>query len=99
MANNIFQNQKEIDEFSKEWDQVTNSLKNNGMKVKVEVDVPSIGQIIGEKVDSITELINTQRKNCIDKYNIGIYNGLVLARSVLTGEEPKYYEMEDIKNE
>lgn len=97
MANNIFQNQKDIDEFTKEWDEVTNSLKQKGLKVKVEVEVPTTEEIIGEKVESLTNLINAQRDNCKDTYNIGIYNGLVLARSVLTGEIPKYYEMEENK--
>lgn len=97
MGCNIFQNQKEIDGFTKEWDEVTNSLKQKGLSVKVEVEVPTTEEIIGEKIESLTNLINEQKKNCIDKYNIGIYNGLVLARSVLTGEKPKYYEMEESK--
>lgn len=97
MANNIFHSQKEIDEFAKEWDEVTNSLKQKGVKVKVEVEMPTTEEIIGEKIESLTNLINSQKDNCKDTYNIGIYNGLVLARSVLTGEIPKYYEMEENK--
>ena len=97
MANNIFHSQKEIDEFAKEWDEVTNSLKQKGLSVKIEVEVPTTEEIIGEKIESLTSLINAQKDNCKDTYNIGIYNGLVLARSVLTGETPKYYEMEENK--
>lgn len=97
MANNIFHSQKDIDEFAKEWDEVTNSLKQKGLSVKVEVEVPTTEEIIGEKIESLTSLINEQKNNCKDTYNIGIYNGLVLARSVLTGETPKYYEMEENK--
>ena len=97
MGCNIFNNQKDIDKFAKEWDEVTDSLKQKGLSIKVEVEVPTTEEIIGEKIESLTNLINSQRDNCKDTYNIGIYNGLVLARSVLTGETPKYYEMEENK--
>lgn len=97
MANSLFHNQKEIDEFTKEWEEVTSSLKNNGMKVKVEVEVPTTEEIVGEKIEAFNNLIKQQREFAKDQYNIGIYNGLVLAKSVLTGETPQYFEMEDIK--
>lgn len=97
MGCNIFNNQKDIDKFTKEWDEVTDSLKQKGLSVKVEIEVPTTEEIIGEKIESLTSLIDEQKSNCKDTYNIGIYNGLVLARSVLTGETPKYYEMEENK--
>ena len=98
MAKNIFQSQKEIDEFTEKWESVTNMIKEHA-KIKVEVEVPSTEEIIGEKIQSISNLIESQKQHCKDQYNIGIYNGLVLAKSVLTGEIPKYYEMEENKNE
>jgi len=98
MANNIFQNQKDIDIFAKEWEQVTNSLKGK-IKLKVEVEVPTTEEVVGEKIEAFNNLIKQQREFAKDQYNIGIYNGLVLAKSVLTGETPQYFEMEDNKNE
>ena len=96
MANKmLFQNQKEEYEFTKEWNEVTASLREKGINLKVEVDVPSTEQIIGEKIESINKLLEQQKDYVKDQYNIGIYNGLVLAKSVLTGEEPKYFEMEE----
>ena len=71
----------------------------DGVTVNVKVDVVGIKEVLSEKVNSITELLDIQRTNCVDKYNIGIYNGLILARSVITGEEPKYFEMEETNNE
>lgn len=97
----LFHNKEEANNFCEEWERVTNMIKQKA-KVNVEVEIPTVEEIIGEKVDSLTNLIQEQRKNCLDKYNIGIYNGLVLAKSVLTGEVPQYYEMvtkEEIINE
>ena len=99
MANNIFQNQKEIDNFAKEWEEVTNSLKKNGVKVKVEVEVPTIEEVVGEKIEAFNKLIEQQKEYAKDQYNIGICNGLILGKSVLTGEVPHYYEMEAVNNE
>lgn len=55
--------------------------------------------ILAEKVKAMQNLIEIQgQKIGHDMYMIGIYNGLVLGLSVLTGEEPKFYEMEDNNN-
>ena len=52
-------------------------------------------KIIGEKVIAVEELIAMQSKSlgCYD-YQNGLYNGLVLAKSVLTGEEPQFWPEE-----
>ena len=101
MANDysLFHSKEEIENFKKEWERVTNMIKQRA-NVKVEVEVPTIEEIVGEKIDSLNELIDDQRNHCDTKYDIGIYNGLVLAKSVLTGEAPKYYEMleREVKN-
>ena len=55
--------------------------------------------ILVEKVEAIQNLIEIQGQNIAhNMYMIGLYNGLVLGLSVLTGEEPKFYEMEDNNN-
>ena len=49
-------------------------------------------KILGEKVQVFEELLEKQKKMVRHgEYQIGIYNGLVLGRSILTGEKPKYY--------
>lgn len=49
-------------------------------------------KILGEKVQVFEELLEKQKKMVRHGgYQIGIYNGLVLGRSILTGEKPKYY--------
>lgn len=50
-------------------------------------------KLLGDKVKELQELIYVQSKSLKigDLYNAGLYNGLVLAKSVLTGEEPVYY--------
>lgn len=50
-------------------------------------------KILGEKVEAFEELIEFQSKylGCSD-YQIGLYNGLVLGKSLLTGEEPQFYQ-------
>ena len=50
-------------------------------------------EIIGEKVKAFEELIQIQ-SNALghSEYQIGLYNGLVLGKSVLTGEEPQFYQ-------
>lgn len=50
-------------------------------------------KILGEKVEAFEELIKVQ-SNALgsSEYQIGLYNGLVIGRSVLTGEEPQFYQ-------
>lgn len=49
--------------------------------------------LLGKKVKELDGIIETQKQSLkiSDLYNAGLYNGLVLAKSMLTGEEPKYY--------
>lgn len=49
--------------------------------------------LLGKKVKELEDVIETQKKSLKigDLYNAGLYNGLVLAKSMLTGEEPNYY--------
>ena len=52
--------------------------------------------ILVEKVKAIQNLIEIQGQNIEhNMYMIGLYNGLVLGLSVLTGEEPKFYVEEN----
>lgn len=50
-------------------------------------------KILGEKVEAFEELIKIQ-SNALgsSEYQIGLYNGLVIGKSVLTGEEPQFYQ-------
>lgn len=51
-------------------------------------------QIVGEKIEAFEELIAIQA-NCLEcgsDYQIGLYNGLILGKSLLTGEEPQFYQ-------
>ena len=54
--------------------------------------------ILIEKVRAFEELIEVQGNNLGSQYMIGLYNGLVLGKSILTGEEPKFYEQEENEN-
>lgn len=57
--------------------------------------------ILTEKVNAMTELLDTQYPHCeqSDIYEIGIYNGLAIGLSVLTGEQPKFYDMKKEERE
>ena len=48
--------------------------------------------LLVQKADELQDLIKVQENCCTSNYQIGLYNGLVLALSVLTGEEPQFYE-------
>lgn len=53
--------------------------------------------VLDEKIEILNNLIEIQKK-CIAedrRYMIGLYNGLILAKSVLTDEEPLFYEEEE----
>ena len=53
------------------------------------------GRALVEKVEAIKQLVTEQEKHCVDQYQIGLYNGLVIGLSVLTGEEPRFYREEE----
>lgn len=58
-------------------------------------------QILVEKVNSTKELLSKQKEFCDkypNEYNIGVYNGLTIGLSVLTGEEPVFYEVKKEEN-
>ena len=48
--------------------------------------------LLGTKAEEIQGLLDVQVNMCVSDYQIGLYNGLVLALSVLTGKEPVFYE-------
>jgi hypothetical protein len=49
-----------------------------------------IDDILIQKYKEIKELEEIQRKHITDNYNCGLYNGLELALSVLSGEKPQF---------
>ena len=57
--------------------------------------------LLGEKVDAIAELLSIQEGacNCGSEYQIGLYNGLAIGLSVLTGKEPEFYCIKEGGNE
>ena len=59
---------------------------------QIQIDENSI---LVQKVENLNELIEVQRKCLGTRYMIGLYNGLVLAKSVLTGEEPVFFEQDE----
>lgn len=60
-----------------------------------------VSDILGEKVDAITELLSIQEGTCScgSEYQIGLYNGMAIGLSVLTGKEPKFYSIKEGGNE
>lgn len=61
----------------------------------VNVDF-SEASILGEKLEGIQELLRIQKESAgASDYQAGLYNGLILAASVLTGEEPQFYIQEE----
>lgn len=50
---------------------------------------------LGEKVEAIEGLLLVQEPMCINDYQIGIYNGLAVALSTITGQAPKFCEYEE----
>lgn len=53
-------------------------------------------QFLIEKTKSTTELLLKQKEFCDkypNEYNIGVYNGLAIGLSVLTGEDPVFYAL------
>lgn len=68
-------------------------------QMELNLDKPDI---VETKTEILTNLIEVQRNSIRskdDRYMIGLYNGLVLARSVLTDKEPLFYEEENRFNE
>ena len=64
-------------------------------QMELNLDKPDI---VETKTEILTNLIEVQRSSIRskdDRYMIGLYNGLVLARSVLTDKEPLFYEEEN----
>lgn len=70
--------------------------------LQVQLNLGDKDKFIQQKLEAINNLIEVQR-NCIknedDRYMIGLYNGMVLIRSVLTDKEPLFYEEENRFNE
>ena len=70
--------------------------------LQVQLNLDDKDKFIQQKLEAINNLIEVQR-NCIknedDRYMIGLYNGMVLIRSVLTDKEPLFYEEENRFNE
>ena len=57
--------------------------------------------IVGEKITAFNELIAIQSKSLgSSDYQVGLYNGLILGKSVLTGEQPEFKSVSDaVSNE
>lgn len=51
-------------------------------------------RLLFDKVEAIQELLRIQEKHCTSDYQIGLYNGLAIGLSVLTGEEPMFFEFD-----
>lgn len=67
------------------------------MNREAQVELDS-NDILVEKLNAFNNLIEVQ-SNCLSSsYQVGSYNGLILGRSVITGEEPIFYEQQ-IKEE
>lgn len=81
--------------------------------MKKETFTPAMVQeietiILGKKVQELNEIIDIQKQSLSieDQYNAVLYNGLILANSILTGVEPVFYpdvikenKKEEIKEE
>lgn len=64
----------------------------------VVIDVSKeTAEFVGRKVDEIEELQKVHLKSCTDPYMIGLYNGMELAKSMLTGVNPVYFAEVAIK--
>lgn len=48
-------------------------------------------ELLGEKVEAIHDLLKVQEQHCVNDYQIGLYNGLAIGLSVLTGESPQFH--------
>lgn len=59
-------------------------------KVNKEMAVELEESILGEKIEAFKDLLNIQGANVTDEYMVGLYNGLILGLSILTGEEPQF---------
>ena len=63
----------------------------NEPKVEMQMKAEEIAaEIIAEKVKDIDGLLKVQRECATDGYMIGLYNGMALCKSILTGEPPQY---------
>lgn len=82
------------------WQNIKQHQKKDYKKVKDQVMEEHLDEqsILIEKVRAFEELIEVQGNNLGSQYMIGLYNGLVLGKSILTGEEPKFYEQEENEN-
>lgn len=67
------------------------------MNKEVQVELDS-NDVLVEKLNAFNNLIEVQSKCLTSRYLIGLYNGLILGRSIITGEEPIFYEQQ-IKEE
>lgn len=63
----------------------------------MEVEKPTKNLFL-EKLEHLNKLISTQErylKNEESQYEIGLYNGMILARSVFMNERPQFYKEEE----
>ena len=57
------------------------------------VDIIELEQsILGEKIKAFEDLLGMQSENLnqSDEYMVGLYNGLMLGLSIITGEKPQF---------
>ena len=104
--------QEKLDAFVIEADKVGHIVMKKGMPAYYKVVnlfgndvVDNSGEIdrqkIAEKIFYNKELLSKQKEFCDkypNEYNIGVYNGLAIGLSVLTGEEPVFYEVKKEEN-
>lgn len=81
-------------------------MKKEGIQVEKHSDKSIIEieqSIIGEKIKAFNELLGIQGNDLdeSDDYMVGLYNGLILGLSIITGEEPQFISIkkEDKNNE
>lgn len=51
--------------------------------------------VLCKKVEEIDKLMDIQRQCATDSYMIGMFNGMSLCKSILTGEKPRYLFFND----
>jgi hypothetical protein len=64
-------------------------IKNKVVRVNIMIN-EYINDIITQKYREIKEIKNVQAENINNEYNCGLYNGLELALSILSGSKPHF---------